>query len=81
MEYGEAISSVAAQKALAIACLKVAGGPVDLRTIAEESVEGYRVCVVDGEDAAEGGISAVHRTLIADFEVRVRAQLATRQAD
>ena len=27
MEYGEAISSVAAQKALAIACLKVAGGP------------------------------------------------------
>ena len=65
MEYCEAISSTAADRALAIACRKIADGARDLRRVAAEAVaEAYCLCVAAGEDAVEGTLSAIHANLI-----------------
>jgi hypothetical protein len=72
MEYGEAINSGAAERALAIACRKIADGAKDLRRVAAEAVtEAYCVCVVAGEDAVEGTLSAIHADLIESLNARL----------
>jgi hypothetical protein len=69
MEYGEAISSKAKLRALEIAGRKVAAGRSDIRRISAEAVaEAYCVCVVEGEDAAEGQLSPIHSHLIGEVE-------------
>jgi hypothetical protein len=74
MEYGEAIAASSAEKAYSIARERLAGGSRDLRAVAAEAVgEAYCVCVVEGEDAAEGCTSAIHADLIDAIEVRLRA--------
>lgn len=72
MEYGEAINSDAGERALAIACRKLADGASDLRSVAAEAVaEAYCVCVVAGEDAIDGTLSAIHANLIDNLKVRL----------
>lgn len=72
MEYGEAINSGAAERALAIACRKIADGAKDLRRVAAEAVaESYCVCVVAGEDAVEGTLSTIHADLIESLNARL----------
>ena len=72
MEYGEAISREAGARALAIASRKLAEGATDLRRVAAEAVaEAYCVCVVAGEDAVEGTLSAIHAHLIDNLRVRL----------
>lgn len=73
MEYGEAISSRSAERALQIARAKLARGQRDLRRTASEAVaEAYCCCVVEGEDAAEGHLSPIHANLIDELELRLR---------
>ena len=77
MEYGEAISARAADKAFEIACARLAKRQGGVRQIASEAVaEAYCVCVVDGEDAAEGHLSPIHANLIDQIERRLREWLA-----
>jgi len=72
MEYGDAINSRAAERAFAIACRKIADGAQDLRRVAAEAVaEAYCVCVVAGEDAVEGTLSAIHANLIDNLKTRL----------
>jgi len=72
MEYGEAITHEARERALAIACRKLAEGATDLRGIAADAVsEAYCVCVVAGEGAVEGTLSAIHANLIDNLNVRL----------
>lgn len=72
MEYGEAISRKAADKAFETARQQLSRGRFDLRQIAAEAVsEAYCVCVVDGEDAAEGRLSPIHAILIDEIETRL----------
>jgi hypothetical protein len=72
MEYGEAITSGAADRALAIAFRKIAEGARDLRRVAAEAVaEAYCVCVVAGEDAVEGTLSVIHANLIDNLKARL----------
>lgn len=72
MEYGEAISRKAADKAFEAARQRLSRGRFDLRRIAAEAVsEAYCVCVVDGEDAAEGRLSPIHAILIDEIERRL----------
>ena len=72
MEYGEAISREASERALAIAFRKLAQGATDLRRVAAEAVaEAYCICVVAGEDAVEGMLSAIHANLIDSLKVRL----------
>ncbi|HEX6604034.1 MAG TPA: hypothetical protein VF027_04040 [Sphingomicrobium sp.] len=74
MEYGEAISDDADEAAFQAALQQLARGRVDLHEIASEAVaRTYCVCVVDGEDAAEGHLSAIHAKLIESLERRLRA--------
>ncbi|HWI77072.1 MAG TPA: hypothetical protein VNS53_08340 [Sphingomicrobium sp.] len=80
MEYGEAISSRAAEQALEIARAKLARGWRDLRQTASEAVaEAYCCCVVQGEDAAEGHLSPIHANLIDQLELRLRDYISVRQ--
>ena len=80
MEYGEAISNEAAEVAFRIAREELARGRLDVRAAAAEAVErAYCVCVVDGEDAAEGHLSAIHEKLIDSLETRLRT--STQQGD
>jgi hypothetical protein len=73
MEYGDAITARASSQAFELARAKVGVGTTDLRSIAAEAVaEAYCVCVVEGEDAVEGHISAVHANLIDEIEARLR---------
>ena len=79
MEYGEAITSNAADKAYSIACKLLATPGGELRSVAAEAVaEAYCVCVVDGEDAAEGHTSAIHAKLVDELELRLREGLDER---
>jgi hypothetical protein len=72
MEYGDAINREAGERALAIACKKLAVGATDLRRVAAEAVaEAYCVCVAAGEDAAESRLSAIHANLIDNLKVRL----------
>lgn len=80
MEYGEAISSRAAERALDIARNKLVRGQRNLREVASEAVaEAYCVCVVEGEDAAEGHLSPIHANLIDELELRLLECLAVRE--
>jgi len=73
MEYGEAISGNADEIAFQTALQQVARGCADLHQVACEAVaRTYCVCVVDGEDAAEGHLSAIHAELIESLEGRLR---------
>lgn len=73
MEYGEAISDNAHERAFQTALQQLARGRTDLHEVASEAVSRtYCVCVVDGEDAAEGGLSAIHAELIESVEQRLR---------
>ena len=72
MEYGEAISPRAKNRAFEIGRRKLSSGRSDARAIATEAVcEAYCVCVVDGEDAAEGRLSRIHANLIDDVEAHL----------
>lgn len=80
MEYGEAISSAAAEKAFSIAREHLAGGRRELRAVAADAVaEAYCVCVIDGEDAVEGHTSAIHAHLIDQIELRLRECLSEQE--
>ena len=81
MEYGEAISSSAAEKAFLIARQHWDSGRRELRTVAAEAVaETYCVCVVDGEDAVEGRISAIHANLIDEIELRLKEYVGEKES-
>ena len=63
VEYGEAISPGAKDRAFEIGRRKLSSGRSDIRVIATEAVsEAYCVCVVEGEDAAEGHLSPFTQT-------------------
>jgi hypothetical protein len=80
MEYGEAISSRSAERALEIARAKLARGQRDLRQTASEAVaEAYCCCDVEGEDAAEGHLSPIHANLIDQLELRLREYISVRE--
>lgn len=82
MEYGEAISSKARERALEVANRKLSQGRSDLREIAREAVaEAYCVCVVDGEDAAEGQLSPIHSNLIDNVEAYLASCIETRESN
>ena len=73
MEYGEAITDDANEKAFQSALEQLARGPADLHRLASDAVaRAYCVCVVDGADAAEGHLSAIHVELIESLERRLR---------
>jgi hypothetical protein len=73
MEYGEAITDDVDGRALRMALEQLAHGPADLHRLARDTVaRTYCACVVDGEDAAEGHLSAIHAGLIESLERRLR---------
>jgi hypothetical protein len=77
MEYSEAINDSAAERALAIALEMHGAGAMDLHEIAVRAVaSAYCVCVTDGEDAAEHGLSEIHAGLIDDVEQHLAAHAA-----
>ena len=74
MEYGEAIGDEVHERAFRAARKALDRGRRDLHRVASEAVAGtYCVCVVDGEDAAEGRLSAIHAELVESVERRLRA--------
>jgi hypothetical protein len=74
MEYGEAISDNADERAFQDALRQLARGRSNLHQVACEAVvRTYCVCVVDGEDAAEGHLSPIHAQLIELVERRLEA--------
>ena len=78
MEYGDAISAGAADRAFEIGRKQLAYGRRDLHEVATEAVsDAYCVCVAAGEDAVEGCTSAVHSNLIDELELRLRRWLET----
>ena len=71
MEYGEAINDAALERAVDIARRRRTEVGRTLSEIAAEAVSrAFCVCVVDGEDAAEGRLSNVHKSLIEAVELR-----------
>lgn len=77
MEYGEALTDEARDRAVAIGRALLSTRPEPIERIAEAAVaRAYCVCVTDGEDSAERRISDVHRTLIADVARRLAAELS-----
>jgi hypothetical protein len=65
MEYGDAISANAISLAVGVARRLLHDDPRPLRAVASDAVsQTFCVCVVDGEDAAEGRVSDVHKRLI-----------------
>jgi arginyl-tRNA synthetase len=65
MEYGEAINQAAADTAFRVALRLRAEEGGEPREIAARVVtETYCVCVTEGEDAAERGLSNIHADLI-----------------
>jgi hypothetical protein len=76
MEYGEAVSEEALDRAVAIGRALLRAQPAAIETIAAIAVaRAYCVCVTDGEDSVEQRLSDVHRTLIADVAKRLAAEL------
>ena len=72
MEYGEAINSEAAERALRTAVQLRRQGDENLHTIATRAVAStYCACVTDGEDAAEHRLSRIHSQLISEVERRL----------
>ena len=73
IEYGDAISSAAFDKAVAHASqLHLDRGKPLVEAAWQAVAKAYCVCVTDGEDAAEKRLSGVHRQLIDDVAERVR---------
>lgn len=69
MEYGDAMTPSARGRAFEIARRKLSADRSDIREIATEAVsEAYCVCVVQGEDAAEGHLSSIHANLIDEVQ-------------
>ena len=82
MEYGEAISPEAADLAFRIGRSELSLEARAIHDVAAEAVErAYCVCVVAGEDAVEGSISAVHANLVREVEARLRRWLETETED
>ena len=82
MEYGDAISPEATERAFRIAPKEMGYGRRDLHQLASEAVtDAYCVCVVAGEDAVEERTSAVHANLIEQVETRLREWLDTGRAE
>jgi hypothetical protein len=73
MEYGEAVSEEALDRAVAIGRALLRAQPAAIEAIAV--ARAYCVCVTDGEDSVEQRLSDVHRTLIADVAKRLAAEL------
>ena len=74
MEYAEAINEGAAERALAFGMRQLEKGRTDYGRIASEAVSvAYCACVTDGEDAAEHQFSKIHRNLIEEVELKLRA--------
>jgi hypothetical protein len=82
MEYGEAVTSDALDRALAIARVLLRDDPDrSAQAVATLAVaQAYCVCVTDGEDAAERQLSEVHQSLIDDVARRLAAQSPARSA-
>ncbi len=81
MEYGEAISSEALERAVAIARELLTAAPDAGPAAAEAVSRAYCVCVVGGEDAAEQRLSGVHRTLIESVAERTSAAVSSSARD
>jgi hypothetical protein len=82
MEYAEAINERAAARAFQFGIEQTATGRSDYGRIAWEAVSlAYCVCVTDGEDAAERQLSKIHRNLIDELELRLRAFAERRERD
>ncbi len=65
MEYGEAINAEALDRAVALARQLCSDESRPLSALAAEAVSRtFCCCVVEGEDAAEGRFSDMHRELI-----------------
>lgn len=65
MEYGEAITPEALHRAVELARKRLRDDTLSIAAVASEAVsQTFCVCVVDGEDAAEGRVSDVHKRLI-----------------
>jgi hypothetical protein len=72
MEYGEAVTDDAFDRAVAIGRALLRDQPGSLNAIAATAVaQAYCVCVTDGEDAAERHFSEVHMSLIAQVAARL----------
>ena len=86
MEYGEALTREAFDRAVSIVRNLRRTRPEPLPDLAWEAASrSFCCCVTDGEDAAEGRVSDVHRRLIEDIVEAVRrgesAQRPTRPAE
>lgn len=81
MEYGEAVTHDALERAVSIGRALVRAQPdATFEAIAAVAVaQAYCVCVTDGEDAAEHRLSDVHRTLIANVAKRLSAASPARK--
>jgi hypothetical protein len=76
MEYAEAINEGAAERAFAIALRLRAAGVGELHEITVQAVaSAYCVCVTDGEDSVEHGLSPIHAGLIDDLEQRLATHI------
>lgn len=77
MEYGEAVTPEAFQRAVAIgrAMLRERDAPLSAVAMAAVS-QAYCVCVTDGEDAAERRLSDVHRRLVETVAERLAGEQA-----
>ena len=77
MEYGDAITGHGLDHAVAVALERLGqGADRPLADIAADAVaHTYCVCVTDGEDAAEGRLSDVHRMLDEQVVQRLRKHL------
>lgn len=82
MEYGEAVSADALERAVAVARDLLGKGAHSVESAASQAVSrAYCACVTDGEDAAEGRFSEVHKSLIASVAERLRTDLPPVQVD
>lgn len=82
MVYGEAICSAAAEQAL-LHRARTSGRSSRVSALSRSRgvAEAYCVCVVDGEDAAEGQTSAIHNNPINEDEFRLLEYLDERGLD
>ncbi|HET9427168.1 MAG TPA: hypothetical protein VFO69_02305 [Allosphingosinicella sp.] len=77
VEYGDAINSLALERAVTLAREHLAKNPSSPTEAAAEAVAlAYCVCVTTGEDAAERRLSDVHRELIEIVVERLEAMPA-----
>ncbi len=74
MEYGDAITADALHRAVEIARKRLRKDQLPFAAVASDAVaQAFCVCVVDGEDAAEGRVSDVHKQLIETVIARLEA--------